>query len=581
MQAAVALQKCFSFRADFLYPCNKPPFSSNLCAMLIVTSILRFAGSLGFLLYGMKLMSSGVQKSAGAKLQHALRLVTGNRFVALLTGMVITMVIQSSGATTAMTVSFVNAGLLSLTNAVGVIFGANIGTTITAWIVSLSSFNFNFDISAFAVPLFGAGFFLSLLKKTHVKNAGEAVMGFGLLFLGLAGLKDTFSFNAEQLDFLTGIQNMGALSILIGFLLGIIITALMHSSSAFTAVVITLAFNRVVTWETAAALTLGSDIGSTIDAVLASIGSSTNARRTAIIHVLFNVFGTALALLLFRPLLSFVSLITFGANIAIRIAALHTVFKTLTTLILLPLVGQLVRLSMLIIKEKKSDSPKYYHLEFVEGGKENAAMHIVRVEKELSDMSKVIEQMFVRLFEGFKKRTPHFIENNIEGLERAENYCDQMHEQLVRYIIKCERLPISENQRQNLLSKVQIIEDLEQISDECLCAGLLLQRSIEKKMKFHPEDMERLSSYFQTAYEFLVFINISINHSLNKDEFQLARDLEHNINATRRNLKKLARKRIESGADVKAELLYLDLVRQIEKLGDHLLSISEQLAQTV
>ena len=480
-----------------------------------------------------------------------------------------------------MTVSFVNAGLLSLTNAVGVIFGANIGTTITAWIVSLSSFNFNFDISAFAVPLFGAGFFLSLLKKAHLKNAGEAVMGFGLLFLGLAGLKDTFSFDAEQLDFLTGIQNMGALSILIGFLLGIIITALMHSSSAFTAVVITLAFNKVVTWETAAALTLGSDIGSTIDAVLASIGSSTNARRTAIIHVLFNVFGTALALLLFRPLLSFVSLITFGANIAIRIAALHTVFKTLTTLILLPLVGQLVRLSTLIIKEKKSDSPKYYHLEFVEGGKENAAMHIVRVEKELSDMSKVIEQMFARLFEGFQKRTPHFIENNIEGLERAENYCDQMHEQLVRYIIKCERLPISENQRQNLLSKVQIIEDLEQISDECLCAGLLLQRSIEKKMKFHPEDMERLSSYFQTAYEFLVFINISINHSLNKDEFQLAHDLEHNINATRRNLKKLARKRIESGADVKAELLYLDLVRQIEKLGDHLLSISEQLAQTV
>ena len=581
MQAAFALQKCFSFRADFLYPCNKPPFSSNLCAMLIVTSILRFAGSLGFLLYGMKLMSSGVQKSAGAKLQHALRLVTGNRFVALLTGMVITMVIQSSGATTAMTVSFVNAGLLSLTNAVGVIFGANIGTTITAWIVSLSSFNFNFDISAFAVPLFGAGFFLSLLKKAHLKNAGEAVMGFGLLFLGLAGLKDTFSFNAEQLDFLTGIQNMGALSILIGFLLGIIITALMHSSSAFTAVVITLAFNKVVTWETAAALTLGSDIGSTIDAVLASIGSSTNARRTAIIHVLFNVFGTALALLLFRPLLSFVSLITFGANIAIRIAALHTVFKTLTTLILLPLVGQLVRLSEILIKETKPDEPKFYHLEFVEGSKETAAMHIVRVEKELFDMTEVVKQMFARLYDGLRNRTQNFVEKSVEPLENAENYCDQMHEQLVRYIINCERLPISDIQRQNLLGKVQITEDLEQISDECLSIGLLLQRSIEKKMKFHQDDMERLANYFQTAYEHLVFLNVSIKLPFRKKDLDLARDLEKSINSTCRNLKKLVRKRIENGADVKAELLYLDLVRQIEKLGDHLLSISEQLAQTV
>ena len=244
--------------------------------MFIFAAIIQFGGSLGFLLYGMKLMSSGVQKSAGARLQHALSLMTGNRFVGLLTGLLITMIIQSSGATTVMVISFVNAGLLTLAQSAGVIFGANIGTTVTAWIVSL--FGFNFDISKFAVPLFGAGFFLSVLKKSYFKNTGEAVMGFGLLFLGLAGLKETFSFRAEQLGFMNTVQSWGALSIFISFVIGIVITALIHSSSAFTAVVITLAFNRVVTWESAAAMTLGSGIGSTIDAVLASFGTSADSQ---------------------------------------------------------------------------------------------------------------------------------------------------------------------------------------------------------------------------------------------------------------------------------------------------------------
>ena len=546
--------------------------------MFIFAAIIQFAGSLGFLLYGMKLMSSGVQKSAGAKLQHALALMTGNRLVGLVTGLLVTMIIQSSGATTVMVVSFVNAGLLTLAQSVGVIFGANIGTTVTAWIVSL--FGFNFDISKFAIPLFGAGFFLSLLKNSYFKNAGEAVMGFGLLFLGLAGLKETFSFRAEQLTFMNTVQSWGIISILISFILGIVMTALLHSSSAFTAVVITLAFNQIATWETAAALTLGSGIGSTIDAVLASVGTSSDARRAALIHVMFNVFGTLFALILFKPLLALIEVITPGANISIRISMLNTLFKVFTTVIMLPLSAYLIKLSTLLIKDAKRDKLKHYHLEFTESSKETAAMHIIRVEKEIADMTDVVTGMFDRLQAGFSKRTNDFINEHSDALRDAENYCDQMHEQLVRYIINCEHLPISENQRNNLSLMIQITDDLEAMSDECFCSGMLIQRSIEKKMKFPQEDFERLIPYVELARQFLQFIRININRHLDNEKLQLARSIEDQIDLFRRSLKKVARKRLENGADVKSELLYLDLVRQIEKIGDHAFSISEMLAQT-
>ena len=205
--------------------------------MNVVQPILELIGSLGFLLYGMKLMSDGVQQSAGEKLQRALSVLTGNRFMSLLTGLIVTMIIQSSGATTVMVVTFVNAGLMTLTQSVGVIFGANIGTTITAWIFSI--FVFNFKISAFAIPVFGIGYFLSIVKKGAYKNWAEAIMGFGMLFLGLSGLSDVFT--PEQLGWLFKIQGSGVFAILFGFVVGIIITALLHSSSAFSAIVITMA----------------------------------------------------------------------------------------------------------------------------------------------------------------------------------------------------------------------------------------------------------------------------------------------------------------------------------------------------
>ena len=545
--------------------------------MNVAQPILELVGSLGFLLYGMKLMSDGVQQSAGEKLQRALSVLTGNRFMSLLTGLIVTMIIQSSGATTVMVVTFVNAGLMTLTQSVGVIFGANIGTTITAWIVSI--FGFNFKISAFAIPVFGFGYFLSIVKKGAYKNWAEAIMGFGMLFLGLSGLSDVFT--PEQLGWLFKIQGSGVFAILFGFVVGIIITALLHSSSAFSAIVITMAYNGLVSWELAAAMTLGSNVGSTIDAILASMGTSADSRRAALIHVMFNVFGTVLALIFFKPFLEIVMFVTPGrenSNIAIRISMLHTVFKTLSTIIFLPLQNPIVKLTRLIIKDDKETESKTFKLEFTEFlGKESAPTHIIQAEKAIADMTDVVSDMFDKIQIGVTKRNVEFIERYKQESVDSENYVDQMHEQITHYLIKCQSLHITEKQLNHISGMIQIVDELENMSDSCYATLMLIYRSIEKKMKFLQEDMERLLPYLELVRQFLQFIRRNINNQITPEKLELARELEDGIDAFRKDLKKVARKRLEGGADVKSELLYIDVIRRIENIGDNCFNISENL----
>ncbi|BDC94398.1 phosphate:Na+ symporter [Treponema bryantii] len=543
--------------------------------MNVIQPVLELVGSLGFLLYGMKLMSDGIQKSAGERLQRALSVLTGNRFASLLTGLFVTMIVQSSGATTVMVVTFVNAGLMTLAQSVGVIFGANIGTTITAWIVAI--FGFNFKISAFAIPVFGAGYFLSILRKGRYRNWAEALMGFGMLFLGLSGLSDVFT--PEQLGWLFKIQGTGPAAILIGFVVGILITALLHSSSAFSAIVITMAYNGLVSWDMAAAMTLGSNIGSTIDAVLASLGANADARRSAMIHVMFNVFGTVLALIFFHPFLDLVMMLTPGgqhSNIAIRISMLHTVFKTLSTIVLLPLQNPLITLAKKIIKDDPEKTSNVYKLEFTGlVSKDNITTHIMQAEKAIADMTDVVTDMFDKIQIGVTKRNSDFIEKHAEASELAEDYADQMHEQITHYLIKCESLQVTEKQLNHISNMIQIVDELENMSDSCYGTIMLIIRSIEKKMKFQSEDMERLLPYIELARQFLQFIRININKQLTAEKLELARELEDGIDAFRKDLKKVARKRLEGGADVKSELLYIDIVRTIEHIGDNCFNISE------
>ncbi len=539
--------------------------------------IINFAGSLCILLYGMKLMSDGIQKSAGQKLQKALAFMTGNRFRGLLTGCVLTMIIQSSGATTVMLVSFVNAGLVTLEQSVGVIFGANIGTTITAWIVVL--FGFNFSIEAFAIPLFGIGYLCTILKKRKYEGLGQAIMGFGLLFIGLGWLSAAFQFSGsgEAVNFLESIQGYGFISIILAALAGMIFTAMIHSSSAMSAIVITMAYNGVVSWEFGAAMVMGSAVGSTIDAAMSAAGASANAKRTALVHVLCNAVTVIALLIFFKPFLAFTDLlipgdVTKNENLIYHIAMLNTAFKIIETIVFIPFTNQIaVVLRKIVPDDKPEDENQEYKLEF---NNELAAKSpegcVFRAQKEITAFSERVVEMYDELQMGLARFDATYLEEHHPRIMFLENYLDQMHEQLTAYLIKCQHLHLSDEAKDNIQLMLRLIGEMESMSDGCLSISIQIKKALEKNVKFKQEDFDRLIPYFELGRQLLYFIhkNVSTVQKLTPEQYQFASELEEQIDTERTELRRIARHRLEAGADVRTELYYMDIIRQIEKIGD-------------
>lgn len=548
----------------------------------ILSIFLQFFGSLCFLLFGMKMMSDGIQKSAGDKLQAALHLMTGNRFTGFFTGCFLTMIIQSSGATTVMVVSFVNAGLIELSKSIAVILGANVGTTITAWIVAI--FGFNFEISAFAIPLFGIGYLFTVIKKIRNPGLGQAIMGFGILFIALQWLSSTISLNSGSMNFLPALQDKGIFSYIIAFVIGIIVTAMIHSSSAMTAIVITMAYNQILTWQFSTAIIIGSNVGSTIDSIMASFGANANAKRTMFVHVLFNSVTAIVALIFIKPFTQLVDLIVPGTvteNITMHIAMLHSMFNIIGSVFFMPFVNPLCKLTHLIIKDDKASLPSIYKFEFPErAAHESPTIPVVSAQMEVRRMADISVQMFDRLQYGLTDLSGRFVVDHYDNLVREEDYLDQMQEQLTKYLLKCAQLDIDDKLRENINVMISITGELESMSDDCLSIGVYLKRITEKHYVFKKEDFDRLIPYLELARQLLQFIYKNINKALSKEQLDFANELESQIDAERKALKKIARKRLEDGADVKAELLYMDLVRQIEKIGDRCFNIAEQLALT-
>lgn len=548
----------------------------------ILSIFLQFFGSLCFLLFGMKMMSDGIQKSAGDKLQAALHLMTGNRLTGFFTGCFLTMIIQSSGATTVMVVSFVNAGLIELSKSIAVILGANVGTTITAWIVAI--FGFNFEISAFAIPLFGIGYLFTVIKKIRNPGLGQAIMGFGILFIALQWLSSTISLNSGSMNFLPALQDKGIFSYIIAFVIGIIVTAMIHSSSAMTAIVITMAYNQILTWQFSTAIIIGSNVGSTIDSIMASFGANANAKRTMFVHVLFNSVTAIVALIFIKPFTQLVDLIVPGTvteNITMHIAMLHSMFNIIGSVFFMPFVNPLCKLTHLIIKDDKASLPSIYKFEFPErAAHESPTIPVVSAQMEVRRMADISVQMFDRLQYGLTDLSGRFVVDHYDNLVREEDYLDQMQEQLTKYLLKCAQLDIDDKLRENINVMISITGELESMSDDCLSIGVYLKRITEKHYVFKKEDFDRLIPYLELARQLLQFIYKNINKALSKEQLDFANELESQIDAERKALKKIARKRLEDGADVKAELLYMDLVRQIEKIGDRCFNIAEQLALT-
>lgn len=543
--------------------------------------VLGFAGSLCLLLFGMDMLSNGIQKGAGNNLHKLLGHLTGNRISAVFTGIAVTAIIQSSGATTVMVVSFVNAEIISLTQAIGIIFGANIGTTVTAWIVSF--FGFNFSIASAAIPLFGVGFVLKYFRKRKIHDFADCFMGFALLFMGLGFLKDALSLKPESMAFLAEFSNLGFLGLCIGVFIGAFVTALIHSSSAMTAIVLTMAANGSLSWEFSAAIVLGSNIGSTIDAVLSAFNASVNAKRTAAVHVAFNVAGTLLALCVFKPFLHFVDFIVPGVpkdNITVHIAMLHTIFNLCATLIFIPFVNQIAFLVTKLIKERPEEKDEHYRLPAILPSSHiSADLYSFQIEKEISRMAARVMELFDFAGQTLLECNVSKSEECSEKLGKARNYVDEMNEAITDFLQKCSRLPTANKADRNHFTRlIQIADSLNNLGEEC---GSVM-RSIEKyfqrtrcavssdKEKKLYDYLDLVRIFYEQACEFIA-AGISPEQKLQSDV------LEEKIDSVKKELKKSSRKRIESGYDVKTELVYIDIVRKIEKAGDCVYTIVQAL----
>ena len=549
----------------------------------MIVAILEIIGSLGLFLYGMTVMSDGIQKAAGERLQSVLAFMTRNRVAAVLTGFAMTCLVQSSSATTVMVVSFVNAQLLSLTQAIGVIMGANIGTTLTGWIVAILGFKFN--VSAVAVPVIGLGMPLYFVKKWGRKDQGQALIGFGLLFLGLAMLKDSvpdIRSNPEVLEFLTHFTGLGFFSWIIFILVGAVLTVIVQSSSAAMAITLTMAYAGWIDFPTSAAIILGENIGTTVTAFLASMGTSVNARRASRAHLLFNLVGVFWMAFFFRPFLGLVEWIVPGeltgpAGIPARLALFHTLFNITNTLLWISFVNLMTKIVIKLVPDRPGDLKARYELKYISTSiQETPEVNVIKAKLELSKMAEVLEQMFEK-FLGVFRHPDMKLGSEVEELKNLEDYTDQMQEGIYSYLIECSKEHLNSKSVSNVAAMMRIVNEMESIGDSIFNLILLAQRRYDKKRELQPAALEALEPYTKNVQDFIGFIRSHLNDPLEERELREAMQLEQEIDRQRNSLTKAARKRLKKGGDVKSELLFIDIVRHLENIGDYAINIAESL----
>lgn len=551
-------------------------------------STLMIIGSLGLFLFGMKTMSDGIQKAAGDRLHAILNFMTGNRVMAVLTGFAITAIVQSSSASTVMVVSFVNAGLLSLAQSIGVIMGANIGTTVTGWIVAI--LGFKVKIAALALPAIGIGFILILFKRFNKKDLGETLIGFGLLFMGLDYLKNSvpdISAYPEILQFVTQLTGHGVFSFFLFVFIGTILTILVQSSSAAMAITLTMAYAGWIDFPTAAAIVLGENIGTTVTAYLASIGTSVNARRASRAHTLFNLFGVVWMTFLFTPFIHLVDTLVpgqiFGASIdstllPAHLAMFHTLFNIINTFICVFFIPQFASIVKRIIPDEKG-LPETYSLKYMSASiQDTPELYLLTVKRELNKMADIVCDMFNGFWDVFSNPDKK-MGNEVEEYKRMEDLTDKMQEEITRFLSQCSMDNMNKVSASNVYSMMRITNELESVGDSCFNLMILCERRYTKKIVFDEETLENLTPYVELVIRFIAFIKSHLNEHVDSENMAVAVKLESKINKMRKQLKEKASDRMQSGGDVKGGLLYIDVVRHIEQIGDHCMNITQSLQQ--
>ena len=551
----------------------------------MVIGLLTLLGALGMFLYGMNLMSSGLQKAAGDGLRRFISSITSNPLKGVATGLGVTAVIQSSSATTVMVVSFVNAGILTLTQAIGVIMGANIGTTFTAWIISL--FGFKADISILAVPLMAVGFIMSISKKGKWRDIGEIVVGFSLLFLGLSFMKNSvpdLESSPQILSFISSWSGHGVLSVLLFVLVGTVLTLILQSSSATVALTLIILNMGWIQFDMAAAMVLGENIGTTITANIAAAVGNVNAKRAALAHTVFNVFGVIWAVALFPYFTMLIELIINALGMGgsdetplYSISMLHTVFNLINTSILIwfiPLIEKLVRT---IIKDKPS-ADAIDKLVYINAGLiATPELALTEAEKEVCHFGKIMRKGLGYVREAVASSdSESAYEPWREKLVKYEEISDRIEYEVVSFLNKINRESLSDSSELKIKATYRIVGELESLGDSGEAISRQLARAISRGQKLsedHKKKVYEMIELVSRAYDAMIY-NLENGDTITNIDNALNAEID--INNKRDELRDLEMHQVESnGNDYFESVVYIDLLENLEKMGDFIINISQ------
>ncbi len=556
-----------------------------------ILSLLTLAGSLGVFLYGMKMLSEGLQKVAGDRMRDLLAAMTSTRFKRIMTGLLVTAVIQSSSATTVMVVSFVNAGLLSLVQAVGVIMGANIGTTVTAWIISL--LGFKFDVSMLSLPLIGVAVPFLFSKRDSRRSLGELILGFALIFLGLAYLKSSVPDLAAYpsvLEHLTRFTQMGVWSVLLFVLVGALLTVIVQSSSATVALTLIMCTNGWIDFPMAAAMVLGENIGTTITANLAAAVGNVSARRAALFHLIFNVFGVVWVVLIFTPFLRLVGAVTqrggmespwlSTASIPFALSLFHTVFNLSNTLLLVWFTPQLVALAKRIIPIREHEDEEFRLRHISIGMLSTAELSLQQAKEETLAYARRTYRMFGFVRRMLETTNEKDLRKIYERVVKYENISDRVEVEIAKYLGQIKGAELSYEGSQLLQALLKIIGDIENIADYNNNMAQILMRRHEENVWLNERILRNIEQMLDLVDRAFGVMEANLTGNYAAVDLGHAYECEDSINQFRNLLKSEHIQNVEHSVySYQAGIVYSDFISQCERLGDSIINISEDIAE--
>ena len=552
---------------------------------------LKIIGSLALLIYGMKVMSEALQKMAGAQLRHILAAMTTNRFTGMLTGMFVTCAVQSSSATTVMTVSFVNAGLLTLAQAISVIMGANIGTTLTAWVMSLG---YNVDLTCVVYPAFFLGIMLIYSKSKRYFGDflfGIAYLFFSLVVLSAAGKELDLAHNPDVINFFSSFDTGSHLTIIIFLLIGTIITCIVQSSAAVMAITILLCSTGVLPIYLGIALVMGENIGTTATANLAALGANSQARRAAMAHLVFNVIGVFWVLCVFYPFVDFVcSFVDYNPNdhsltteqlakrLPIVLAAFHSFFNVTNTFALIWFIPQIEKLVCKLIKSKNNEVEEEFRLRYIGGSTimKTPELSVLEAQKEITSFAERIQRMFGFVRELLATTNENDFNKLYARIEKYENISDSMEIEIAKYLNMVSDAHLSDDTKAKIRAMLREITEIESIGDSCYNIARTINRKMSGKEDFTEKQYEHLHQMFELTDDSLTQMNVllagrKVNYDVNRSF-----NIENEINNYRNQLKNQNINDINDHAYTYAMgTMYMDIISECEKLGDYVVNVVE------